>query len=560
MRSSVGSARRITYGFFGLVALAAAVAVGWNGLSVYAKNMRPNSANAWYSAPAKTEGATSTVVDPAAVDTARQSAKAMSRAFHSAAEQVLPAVVTITSKPSMAKVKAVKPSEDGDEGMEEVPFGFNGSPFGDMMKDPNLRKFFQFHGGSPNMPHGAASSGSGVIVDASGVILTNNHVVAGGGDITVRLGDGREFKAAEIKTDPKTDVAIVRIHAGGSLPVARLGRSSEVEVGDWVLALGQPFGLEGTVTAGIVSAKGRGIGITDREDFIQTDAAINPGNSGGPLVNLDGEVIGINTAISTNSGGYQGVGFAIPVDLAKWVGGQLEQSGTVHRAYLGVIIQPVNQEVADEFKTKVHSGVIVREVRDNTPAAKAGVQPGDVIEKFAGQAVNTPLELQGLVERSPIGSSQPLILLRDGKELTVQVASKELPSDETVASKFTEHGEGGAHATFDKLGIQAETLTSSLAEQLGAKADFGVAVTDVRDGSPAAMAGLEKGMVITHVGRKPVKSLADLRKALDAGSLSAGLMLTVRTEEGSRLVMIRIGRVCRWSSARFVGRRGEPDR
>ncbi len=518
------------------------MAVGWNGLSVYAKNTRP--ANAWYSAPAKTEGATSTVVDPAAVDSARQSAKAMSRAFHSAAEQVLPAVVTITSKPSMVKVKALKPSEDGEEGMEDIPFGFNGSPFGDMLKDPNMRKFFQFHGGTPNMPHGVASSGSGVIVDSSGVILTNNHVVAGGGDITVRLGDGREFKAAEIKTDPKADLAIVTIKAGGSLPVARLGRSSEVEVGDWVLALGQPFGLEGTVTAGIVSAKGRGIGILGeggREDFIQTDAAINPGNSGGPLVNLDGEVIGINTAISTNSGGYQGVGFAIPIDEAKWVGGQLEQNGVVHRAYLGVIIQPVNQEVAEQFKIKVHSGVIVREVRDNTPAAKAGVQPGDVIEKFAGQAVHTPQELQSLVERSAIGSSEPLVLLREGKELTLQVASKELPGDETVASKSTEHGAGGAHASFDKLGIQAETLTSSLAEQLGVKADFGVAVTGVRDGSPAAMAGLDKGMVITHVGRKPVKSLADLRKALDAGSLSAGLMLTVRTEEGSRLVMIRTG-------------------
>jgi serine protease Do len=528
------------------VALAAAVAVGWNGFSVYATSMRPGSANAWYSAPAKTEGPTSATVDQAAVDSARQSAKAMSRAFHSAAEQVLPAVVTITSKPSMAKVNAMKPSEDGDEGMQEIPFGFNGSPFGDMLKDPNMRKFFkEFHGGVPNMPHGVASSGSGVIVDSSGVILTNNHVVAGGGDITVRLGDGREFKAAEIKTDPKTDVAIVRIHAGGSLPVARLGRSSEVEVGDWVLALGQPFGLEGTVTAGIVSAKGRGIGILGeggREDFLQTDAAINPGNSGGPLVDLDGNVIGINTAISTNSGGYQGVGFAIPIDDAKWVGGQLEQNGVVHRAYLGVMIQPVNQEVADQFKTKVHSGVIVREVRDNTPAAKAGVQPGDVILKFAGHTVNTPLELQSLVEKSTIGSSQPLELLRDGKELTVQVASKELPSDEAVASaKSTEHSEGGAHATFDKLGIHAETLTGSLAEQLGVKADSGVAVTEVRAGSPAAAAGLDKGMVITQVGRKPVKSLADFRKALDAGSLSDGILLTVRTEEGSRLVIIRAG-------------------
>ena len=540
MQSCASNGRRITYGFFGLVLAVAVGAVGYSGLSLYAKNT--HSGSAWYAAAPQSENGAASAADKAVLDSARQSAKAMSRAFHAAAEQVLPAVVTITSKPSMVKVKAAKPDE-GEEGMEEIPFGFNGSPFGDMLKDPNLRKFFKQFPNAPNAPHGVASSGSGVIVDPSGIILTNNHVVAGGGDITVRLNDGREFKAAEIKTDPKTDLAIVYVHAGSPLPVARLGRSSEVEVGDWVLALGQPFGLEGTVTAGIVSAKGRGIGIlgTDgREDFIQTDAAINPGNSGGPLVDLDGEVIGINTAISTNSGGYQGVGFAVPIDLAKWVGGQLEQSGTVHRAFLGVEIQPVTQELAEQFKVKVHSGVIVRGVRDNTPAAKAGVQPGDVILKFAGHAVNTPRELQNYVEVSPIGSSQPLVLLRDGKELTMQVVCKELPSDLTAGEKPVTHSEGG-HADFDKLGIQAEPLTSSLAEQLGVKANSGVVISDVRAGSLAASAGLEKGMVITHVGRKPVKSPAELRKQLDAHPLSDGLVLQVRTAEGSRMMIIRAG-------------------
>jgi len=526
----------MTLGFFGLVAVAAMLAAGWNGLSVYARNTRPGTA--WYTS-SQTENSGANTADRAALDNARQSAKAMSRAFHAAAEQVLPAVVTITSKPSVAKVKANK-SDDGEDGMEEIPFGFNGAPFGDLLKDPNMRKFFKdFHGGMPNLPHGVASSWSGVIVDSSGIILTNNHVVSGGGDISVRLSDGREFKAAEIKTDPKTDLAIVYIHAGGSLPVARLGRSSEVEVGDWVLAVGQPFGLEGTVTAGIVSSKGRGLGITDREDFIQTDAAINPGNSGGPLVNLDGEVIGINTAISSSSGGYQGVGFAVPIDLAKWVGGQLEQNGTVHRAYLGVMIQPVTQEVAEQFKLKVHSGVFVREVRDNTPAAKAGVQPGDVILKFAGQSVNTPRELQNFVETSAIGSSHPLLLLRDGKELTINVVSNELPGDLTAAEKPAAHSEGG-QTNFEKLGIQAEPLTGSLAKQLGVKADSGVAITEVRDGSPAATAGLDKGMVITHVNRKPVMTLAELRKELDSHPLSEGLVLTVRTDQGSRMVMIRV--------------------
>jgi serine protease Do len=543
MKTKWGVSRGFYFGFAVLAVLACVTAINWNTISAYAKNVRPGSSTAWYSlSPSAGNDANNRApADKTAVDNARQQAKAMSTAFHAAAEQVLPAVVTITTKPAVVKAsRSLKPlPDDGDDNMEEMPFGLNGSPFGDMLKDPQLRKFFEFHG-MPNVPHGVSGSGSGVIVDPSGIILTNNHVVAGG-DVTVRLSDGREFKAEQIKTDPKSDVAIVRIKAGGSLPAARLGRSSDVEVGDWVLALGQPFGLEGTVTAGIVSAKGRGLGITDREDFIQTDAAINPGNSGGPLVNLDGEVIGINTAISTNSGGYQGVGFAVPIDLAKWVGGQLEQNGTVHRAYLGVLIQPVTQEVAEQFKVKVHDGVMVREVRDNTPAAKAGVQPGDVILQFAGQPVNTPRELQNIVERSPIGSSQPMVLLRDGKQMTINVTCNELPAEATAAAGPSSRSEGGSRSSFDQLGIQAETLTGSLAQELGVKADSGVAITEVRPGSPAAMAGLAKGMVITHANRKPVKSPADLRKAIEAKPLSEGLLLMVRTEEGNRMVVIRVG-------------------
>jgi serine protease Do len=540
-----GVSRGFYFGFAGLVVLGCAAAISWNTLSAYAKNLRPGSSTAWYStsSQANSNSSNQPTADKGALDRARQDAKLMSQAFHAAAEQVLPAVVTITTRPIAAK--ALKGSnsapEDGDDNAEEIPFGFNGAPFGDMLKDPQLRQFFKGFHGMPNIPHGVSGSGSGVIVDPSGIILTNNHVVAGGGEVTVRLSDGREFKATGIKTDPKSDLAILRIDAGGALPAARLGRSSEVDVGDWVLALGQPFGLEGTVTAGIVSAKGRGLGITDREDFIQTDAAINPGNSGGPLVNIDGEVIGINTAISTNSGGYQGVGFAVPIDLAKWVGGQLEQSGTVHRAYLGVMIQPVTQEVAEQFKVKVHSGVLVREVRDNTPAAKAGVQPGDVILQFAGHPVNDPRQLQNIVEESPIGSSHPMVLFRDGKELTIDVTCNELPAEAMVATSPSSHSEGGSGSSFEQLGIQAETLTGALAEQLGVKADSGVAITEVRPGSPAAMAGLAKGMVITQANRKPVKSPADLRKALESRPLSEGLVLMVRTEEGNRMVMLRIG-------------------
>ncbi len=538
-----GVSRGFYFGLVSLAVLCCAAAVSWNTLSAYAKSHGPGSSTAWYSSQADSNASEHQALDKAAVDGARQSAKSMSKAFHAAAEQVLPAVVTITTRPTIVKASKGRNSspEEGDGNMEEVPFGFNGSPFGDMLNDPQMRQFFKGFHGSPSVPHGVSGSGSGVIVDPSGIVLTNNHVVAGGGDVTVRLSDGREFKATGIKTDPKSDLAILRIETGSPLPAARLGRSSEVEVGDWVLALGQPFGLEGTVTAGIVSAKGRGLGITDREDFIQTDAAINPGNSGGPLVNIDGEVIGINTAISTNSGGYEGVGFAVPIDLAKWVGGQLEQSGSVHRAYLGVMIQPVTQEAAEQFKIKVHSGVLVREVRDNTPAAKAGVQPGDVILQFAGHPVNSPRELQNYVEESPIGSSHPMLLLRDGKQMTINVTCNELPADAVASADSSNHGEGASGTSFEQLGIRAETLTGAMAEQLGVKADSGVAITEVQPGSPAAMAGLAKGMVITQANRKPVKSLADLRKALESRTLSAGVVLMVRTEEGNRMVMLRIG-------------------
>jgi len=467
-------------------------------------------------------------------------AKSLSAAFHNAAEKVLPSVVAITNTPAMAPRSGQRKPSPG-EGSEEMPFGFRGTPFGDLFKEhPELRQFFNQFPSMPNMPQpGVMGAGSGVIVDPSGVILTNNHVVAGGGNIMVRLHDGRELKAVDVKTDPKTDLAILRIQGAGKLPAARLGDSSKVETGDWVLALGEPFGLEGTVTAGIVSATGRGLGIADREDFIQTDAAINPGNSGGPLVNLDGEVIAINTAISSSNGGYQGVGFAIPIDLAKWVGGQLVQTGTVHRSYLGVMIQPVTQSLADQFKVKVHQGVLVTEVRPNTPAAKAGLKPGDIILKFAGQAVSGPRELQGMVEQAKIGSTEPLLLLRNGKETTLNVTCREMPSESAMASMGS-HGRGSESSSFDKLGLQVEDLTSQVAEQLGIKAEHGVAITEVRSGSPAALAGLSSGMVITEVNRQPVKTVADFRKALDAKPLDKGVLLLVRSTEGSRFVVIRV--------------------
>ena len=276
-------------------------------------------------------------------------AKSLSKAFRDTAEKVLPSVVSIQTSPAIAKRSTKEaPSASADDENDS-----SDTPFGEFFKsNPELRRFFgQTPGGHGFMmpsPHRGGGLGSGVIIDASGIILTNNHVVDDAGKITVRLHDGREFEAYDVKRDPKTDLAVIRIHAK-NLPAAKLGDSSKMAVGDWVLALGEPFGLEGTVTAGIISAKQRDISGIGHGSLLQTDAAINPGNSGGPLVNLDGEVIGINTAISTQSGGYQGVGFAIATSEAKWVVNQLVKTGTVKRAYLGVAIQPVTAPLADQL-------------------------------------------------------------------------------------------------------------------------------------------------------------------------------------------------------------------
>jgi len=472
--------------------------------------------------------------DTSTKTSAASDARALSKAFREAAEQVLPSVVMITNKPAVAEK-----SQQGESSPEDL---FEGTPFEDFFGNPEFRRFFK---DLPSIPEGlpprrTAGIGSGVIVDESGIILTNNHVVDGGGRITVRLLDGREFEAVDVKVDPKTDLAVVRIEGAGSLKAARFGDSDALAVGDWVLALGQPFGLEGTVTAGIVSAKGRGLGIAARENFIQTDAAINPGSSGGPLVNLDGEVVGINTAISSRNGGYQGVGFAVPINLAAWVSRQLVESGTVRRAYLGVMIQPVTQPLAEQFGVKVREGVLVTEVLPETPAAEAGLKPGDVIVQFDGKNVSTPNQLQAVVERTKIGQRQSMVVVRDGKRTSLHVTLREQPGDYGLA-RTAPHESGNAETSrFDALGIEAETLRADVAEQLDIEAQAGVVITQVRPGSPAALAGLSTGMVITEANRAPVDSVDDLRTALEKKPLEDGLLLLVRTPHGARYVVIQV--------------------
>jgi len=456
-------------------------------------------------------------------------AKAMSAAFRDAAKEVQPTVVMIKNEGALP-VKFDGRAPQDDEGSLEEGFGerFPGMP--------DLGKFFKQ---MPRQPrHSPGGMGSGLIIDSSGVILTNNHVVEGGGEITVRLYDGREFRATHVATDPKTDLAVLRIEGAKHLQAATLGDSDAAEVGDWVIALGHPFGLEGTVTAGIISAKGRGIGLTERGSFIQTDAAINPGNSGGPLVNLDGEVIGINTAIASNGGGNEGIGFSIPINSAKWVANQLTKGGLVHRARLGIMIQPLTDELARQFGLKAREGVLVAGVTPDSPAAKAGLKAGDVIVEFAGKAVSTPQELQGIVEQAAIGRQQSLAIVRGGKRSTLNVAPMEQSADPKTAAADAED-DHRPDSRLEKLGLDVQPLTSDLAKKLEIQAEQGVVITKVRSDSLAERCGLHAGSVIVEAHRMPVKTVDDLAKALDEKSVANGVLLLVRSAEGSHFVVFR---------------------
>ena len=497
----------------------------------------------WAEAPAQPivyESKSAPPVSTAEAERAVSSAKDLSTAFRVASARVLPSVVTIetTSKVTRSSERARQRNSD--------PFGgqnpFEGTPFEDMFKDPRFGgPGFRFE--APERQQPQQGMGSGVVIDSAGLIMTNNHVVAGGKDVNVlvRLSDGREFKAKEVWTDPKTDIAVVQIEGADNLTPAVLADSDEVSVGDWVLALGQPFGLESTVTAGIISAKQRGIGINKRENYLQTDAAINPGNSGGPLVNLDGQVVGINTAISSRGGGNDGVGFAVPINLAKWVTDQLANGGKVKRAYLGVSIQSIDAKLAQQFNVKPREGVIVGSVFPDTPAAKAGLQEGDVILNFAGVAVHSPQELQVIVEQAQMGKPHQLAVVRDGKPLVLTFVPEEQPDD--FDQQITRSGSRGepeveSSDALGQIGLELSNLTESVAKQLGLKDTEGVVITNVEEESIAEQAGLEIGMVITQINRKPVTNIEDCQSVLEGYKAGDPLLMLVRTETGSRFVAI----------------------
>lgn len=383
------------------------------------------------------------------------------------------------------------------------------SPFFD---DPFFRRFFgeEFERRMPApREHGEQGLGSGVIVTPDGYIVTNNHVVEGADELSVSLPDKRTFKAKVIGTDPKTDVAVIKIDAS-NLPVLPWGDASRLQVGEMVLAVGNPFGLSQTVTMGIISAVGRAnMGIVDYEDFIQTDAAINPGNSGGALVNLKGELIGINTAIFTRSGGYMGIGFAIPSNMAKSVMQNLIKHGKVIRGWIGVSIQEVTPDLAKEFGAVETTGALVADVMDDSPASKAKLERGDIITGYNGTAVRDPGQLRSLVAETAPGTTVTVSILREKKSQDIKVTIGELPKE---LAKTSSHDSGSGKGEHALTGITVENL-SSQSERFGrSKGRAGVVVTDIETDSPAERAGLRTGDIIREINRKPVKDVRDFER------------------------------------------------
>ena len=467
-----------------------------------------------------------------AADGGVENLRQTSKAFAAVARAVSPAVVFI-----QVEGRAASPQ------LQPFPAPFGEEwPFGDDL----FRHFFGqplpgVPGMTPRRPQPpqrrVLGQGSGfvfAVMDGlladKAYILTNNHVVANAEKIRVRFQDGREFNAKITGRDPQSDVAVIEIKASG-LPVLAMADSSKLEVGEWVLAIGNPFGLSNTLTVGVVSTTGRtSIGITDYEDFIQTDAAINPGNSGGPLVNLDGDVVGINSAIFSRSGGYMGIGFAIPSNLAKAIATQLIEKGEVIRGYLGIVIQPLTPDLAESFAIEQRSGVLVAQVSEGSPAEQAGLQQGDIIIAYRGKPVNDVGSFRNRVSLTPPGSEVELTILRNGGKKRLRVSIGKLSKDKLLA-------QGPAQSTVE-IGLTVQTLTRELAEQFHVRPGVGVVVTEVKPGSIAAMAGIEPGTVILQVNRRAVKSAAEFKKAIEASRDSRRVLLLIRQGNMQRYVAL----------------------
>lgn len=443
-------------------------------------------------------------------------AKKLSQTFVTIAKQVQPVVVSVSTERLIKHPGRSRPFSEG--------------PLDDLFKGP-FGRFFGMPDEVPDIPQ--QSLGSGVIIDGNaGYILTNYHVVSGATEINVRLVDDKKLDATLVGGDPKTDLAVIRTE-GGDLPNAILGNSDAMEVGEWVIAVGNPFGLSHTVTAGIVSGRGRIINPDNYEDFIQTDAAINPGNSGGALVNLDGEVIGINTAIVSKTGYFQGAGFAIPINIARTVMTKLIKTGHVARGYIGIRMETLNAEAAEGLGVK--KGVLIHQVEKHAPADRAGLRVGDVITEFQGQTVEESSKFRNAVAAMTPGTVVELKIWRDNVPHLVKLKLDELPASDTPRQASTQDD------SHKPLGLSVQPLTREDARRLGYEDQDGVVVSAVERGSIAYRNDLRPDDLIQQINRKPVRSIRDYQRMLDTIKSGQVIMFFVRRGgDTTRIITLRM--------------------
>ena len=432
----------------------------------------------------------------------------------------------LTSKARAAIVKKVQDAVVHIE-VEMQP---QGQRFGN--QDPSENELFdRFFRQRPDAPprFRQEGMGSGSILYKNGYILTNSHVVGNANKILVIMSDGREMEAKLVGTDPSSDLAVIKID-GDDLPVLPFGNSDVMDVGESVIAIGNPFGLSQTVTFGIISAKGRSnIGITDYEDFIQTDAAINPGNSGGPLINLRGEIIGVNTAIFTRSGSYQGVGFAVPINMARQIMEDLITKGSVSRGWLGVGIQDINGQLAKKFGLKSTNGSLITMVFKNTPAGKAGIQKGDVVIALNGKSIRNSAQFRNMVAVARANTIVEIEIFRKGKTETIKVKLEERPKDPLIAQRQPEES---------FMGVTVEDLTEKTAEQYGFELGTGVLITKIEPQSPADKANLKVGTLIVEVDRQTINNAESFKAAIKETDVSEGVLFLIQNQQGSQYIIV----------------------
>ncbi|MGR3178167.1 MAG: Do family serine endopeptidase [Candidatus Anammoxibacter sp.] len=463
------------------------------------------------------------------IESLQESAHSLEKILELVSEVIKPSVVSVIS------VKVIKhPSIPFSRGGNQY-----GNPFGNKKQFRGSKDFFggrfsdkYFRDSYPDRKFKQQGLGSGIIVNKEGYILTNNHVVNGADEIKVVLGDKREFEAKIIGTDPQSDLAVIKIE-GSDLPAAQLGDSDALRVGNWAITIGNPFGFTQTVSVGIISAMGRAhIGIARYENMIQTDAAINPGNSGGPLVNIKGEVIGINTAIYTNTGSYQGIGFAIPINMARVIMKSIIETGRVVRGWLGVVVQDLTPALIKQFEVKVNEGGLVSNVEKNSPASNAGMETGDIIIKYEGKKVKDVNLLMNIVAQTEIGKEVKLIVLRDGKEKSLKIKIQEQPSGLFAVS--------GSSPAVKDLGLTVQNLTDELARSLGVEESNGVVVTEVVPGSPAANTDIKQSDLIKQVSRKPVNNVEEFRQAIRSARGDNEILFLAKRGDYTRYVILKI--------------------